>query len=374
MRIGIDVYSFGPPNENYGVGPSVYVWHLLPKLIEHGKDIQFYVFGNKENEALITKSNNVRIIINPLPIKIRSARIIHEQLFVPFFAKKYNLDLIHFLGNNISFILAKRSIITIHDLMWNYYLKLGKKKLKYFYFRLSVPFSIKNSKRIITVSNYIKNEIQTLYNIEEKKIKSVYEAAGALPKLSKPLIEQYKKRYQFTFIFSVTTIMPHKNVITLLKAFSLLKKNGKYKGKLIIAGQLKGNYFPTIKKIIIEHDITNDVVFTGFISDEHKTFLYHACDVFVYPSLYEGFGLPVLEAMSMGIPVVASKAASIPEVGGDACLYFDPLAVEDLKNKIQSVIENESTRKDLIEKGFANLAKFSWGKTANETLEVYNGF
>src|ERR1035438_8392349 len=115
MRIGIDLFSFDKPGENFGVGPSVYVWHLLPKLFEYGKDIEFYIFGNKENEYLIPKADNVKIIIVPLPNRIRSTRIIHEQLFIPFFAKKYNLDMIHFLGNNISFLLGKKSIITVYE-------------------------------------------------------------------------------------------------------------------------------------------------------------------------------------------------------------------------------------------------------------------
>src|SRR4030065_2389186 len=228
MKIGIDIFAFDKPGQNFGVGPSVYVWHLLPKLFEYGEDIQFYVFGNKENEFFIPKADNIKIIIDPLPNKIRSTRIIHEQLFVPFYAKKYGLNLIHFFGNNISFFLAKKSIITIYDLMWKYYLDLGYKDLKYKYFLYTVPQSIRKARGIITISAFIRQQVYENFDKDLRQIIAVLLAPCDLKQPTADQINIFKVQYDYKYIFAVTTSFPNKNLITLLKAFQKLKSSGKY--------------------------------------------------------------------------------------------------------------------------------------------------
>ena len=374
MKIGIDIFAFDKPGQNFGVGPSVYVWHLLPKLFEYGEDIQFYVFGNKENEFLIPKADNIKIIIDPLPNKIRSTRIIHEQLFVPFYAKKYGLNLIHFFGNNISFFLAKKSIITIYDLMWKYYLDLGYKDLKYKYFLYTVPQSIRKARGIITISAFIRQQVYENFDKDLRQIIAVLLAPCDLKQPTADQINIFKVQYDYKYIFAVTTSFPNKNLITLLKAFQKLKSSGKYQGKLVIAGQLKGDLHNSTIAFISENNLDNEIILTGFISEELKTYLYNNADFIVYPSLYEGFGLPVLEAMSAGNVVLASNAASIPEVGGDACLYFDPSSVKDLLNKLLFLVENPTWKEENREKCLAHFKNFSWAKTAKGTLEAYKYF
>ena len=283
MKIGIDIYSFDKPGENYGVGPSVYVWHLLPKLFEFGKDIQFYVFGNKENEYLIPKANNVKIIIDPLPNKVRTLRILHEQIFIPLYANRHKLNLIHFLGNNISYLLAKKSIITIHDLMWKYYLDLGHNELKHKYFLYTVPNSIKMAKGIITVSDFIREQVNEIFNKNLTRIIPTLLAPCGLSQPTENQKEIFRKQFDYKFIFTVTTSLPHKNLITLLKAFNKLKITDKYQGKLIVAGQLKGDYHNSMITIIKENNLENEIILAGFISEELKTYLYTQADFIVYP-------------------------------------------------------------------------------------------
>ena len=374
LRIGIDIFSFDKPGENYGVGPGVYVWHLLPKLFEYGKDIQFYVFGNREIESLIPKGDNVKIFIDPLPNRIRSTRIIHEQLIVPFYAKKYNLNLVHFLGNNISYLSAKKSIITIYDLMWKYYLDQGHKDLKYKYFLMTVPKSIKMARGIITISSFVRQQVYENYAKDLKHIIPILLAPGELKQPNENQINIFKAQYNYKFIFTVTTSLPHKNLMTLLKAFQKLKSLGIYQGKLIVAGQLKGDFHNLTYNFVMENNLENEIILAGFISEELKTYLYNNADFFVYPSLYEGFGLPVLEAMGAGNAVLASNAASIPEVGGDVCLYFDPSSVEDLVNKLQFMVENPSWNDENREKRLVHFNNFSWDKTAKDTLAAYKYF
>lgn len=374
MKLGIDIFSFDKPGKNSGVGPGVYAWHLLPKLFEYGQDIQFYVFGNKENESLIPKAINIKIIIDPLPNKIRSTRVLHEQLVLPYIARKHNLDLIHFMGNNISFLLAKKSILTIHDLMWKYYLELGHKDLKYKYFLKTIPKSIKMARGIITVSSFIRQQIIDSFKKESSEILAIHEAPCELKSPNKNQKKIYQDRYNYKFIFTVTTSLPHKNLITLLNAFFKLKLLDKYQGKLIVAGQLKGDFHKSTNDFIKRNNLVNEIILLGFIEEELKTYLYTNADFIVYPSLYEGFGLPVLEALSAGNVVLASSVASLPEVGGDGCLYFDPNSVGDLLEKMIFLIENGLWKEENRQKRISHLRNFSWDQTAIDTLKAYKYF
>jgi glycosyltransferase involved in cell wall biosynthesis len=255
--------------------------------------------------------------------------------------------------------------------MWKYYMDAGVSSLKQRIIGYTVPPSLASAKAIITISQYIADQISHLYN---KDIDTIFPILLAKGTLISPTVEQraqFNNKYDFPFIYTVTTSMPHKNLITLLKAFCELKKRHQFNGKLVITGQMKGKFHLSSQRFIAENNMGGDVIQTGFISEQEKTYCYQKAIIFVYPSLYEGFGLPVLEAMESGTPVIASNAASIPEVGGDACLYFDPNSVEDLTDKMVSLITHERMRDEIVEKGYGQYAKFSWEKTAVQTLNVY---
>jgi glycosyltransferase involved in cell wall biosynthesis len=370
MRIGIDIFSFDKPGCNYGVGPSVYVWNLLPELFKQGREHQFIIFANKDNQHFVPKFNNVTVVTSPVTNRIRIFRILHEQIYLVYKALKYRLDIIHYTGNNISYLLSKISLITIYDLMWKYYYDRGDKSAKYYYFRLTTPFSIRNSKAIITISEYMVKQI----NIEFNRKLNVYPIllAPRIPQVVSTISKQkYKLKYNCGYLYTISTFMQHKNIITLLKAFNRIKKENNYLGKLIITGQLKGNNQKSIKKYLKENSIEKDVIITGFIPEEEKAYLYKNAEIFIYPSFYEGFGLPVLEAMSIGTNVIASNAASIPEVGADACLYFDPYSTDDLVEKIMILKKNSKLKQEYRKKGLERHKLFSWGKVARETLLVY---
>ena len=370
MRIGIDIFSFDKPGENYGVGPGVYVWHLLPELFNIGKEHKFFIFANKENCDRIPKFSNVIVITDKIPNKFRPNRIFHEQFFIPFIFFKYKLDFVHYLGNNISYLLAEKSILTVYDLMWKYYRDLGERSVTSKYFAITVPYSIKKAKAVITISEFIAKEIKEK-NIRTNKIYSILLAPGNVLKNINDLKSNYDELAETPYIYSVTTSMPHKNLKLLLIAFNMIIKQKLFIGKLVISGQLKGNYKEDTFNYISSNNLTEYVIITGFVSEEDKAFLYRHALCFVYPSLYEGFGLPVLEAMASNVPVIASNAASIPEVGGEACLYFNPNSAEDLINKILLLLNNPELRKELIEKGKVQFSKFNWHNVAIETLNIF---
>lgn len=370
MRIGIDVFSFDKPGENYGVGPGVYVWHLLPEIFKIASEHSFYVFANRDNAHMVPRMANVNIIISNLANKARPLRIIHEQINIVYYSIKYSLDKVHFLGNNISFLISSKSIITIYDLMWKYYFDRGDRSLKYFYTLLTIPRTIKSAGAIITISEYIAKELKDVYG-REQNVYPVLLAPCKLSKLSDDLFSSFREKYSFDFIFTVTTSMPHKNLITLLKALAILKKKDSLNVKLIVAGQMRGLFHLENESFIKVNGLENDILLAGFISEEEKSFLYRNAKFVVYPSLYEGFGLPLLEAMSVGTPVISSNAASMPEVGGEACLYFNPNSVDDLVTLIESTLKNKKQLSNLAEAGLNQYKKFNWKNTAMETIRVY---
>ena len=371
MKIGIDVFSFDKPGQNYGVGPGVYVWHLLPMLFVLGKVHSFVVFANRENKDMVPLGSNVSVVVSPLNNKFRPNRILHEQLFLPYHYYKNKLDVIHCLGNNVPFFFPCKSILTVYDLMWKYYMDAGMNSLKQRFIGYTVPRSLVSAKSIITISEFVADQITDLYNKAPDTIFPILLAKGSLVSPTLEQETQFANKFNFPFIYTVTTSMPHKNLIILLRAFSEIKKLHLFAGKLLITGQMKGKYHISTQKFIEANNMSDHIIQTGFISEQEKTYCYRNALMFVYPSLYEGFGLPVLEAMESGTPVLASNAASIPEVGGDACLYFNAKSVDDLIDKITLLINSDRMREEIIKKGFTQYKKFSWEKTASQTLDVY---
>ena len=372
MRIGIDVYSYDKPGDNYGVGPGVYVWKILPELVALCPNDVFIIFGNNDNYDLIPNAKNVELVINPLNSKFRPYRILHEQIFIPFQFVKLKLDFVHFLGNNISYLISNKSILTVYDLMWKYYLDRGNKEAKYKYFNYTIPRSITSVKAVITISKFIADEVNVLYRSTIGNTFPILLASGnSLKDIDKNEISNFKLKYPFQFLFSVTTSMPHKNLMVLLNAFKKIKDESTFDGKLIIAGQLKGEFYKITEYFIKENKLDEAIILAGFISEEEKLYCYKNTLMVIYPSLYEGFGLPVLEAMELGVPIVASNAASIPEVGGEAAIYFDPNSPIDLATKIILLLENQNLRTEMIEKGYKQFKEFTWRKTALKTVEIY---
>lgn len=239
-------------------------------------------------------------------------------------------------------------------------------------YKFLFPRTLKTADRIIAVSNSTKRDLINYFNIPEEKIKVILEAADEKFKLlNKEEINEVKQKYNlnFPFILYVGTLEARKNIPTLIKAFYKIKKKN-IEHKLVIAGK-KGWKYKEIFETIDKLDLQNDVVFTGYVSDEDLPALYNAADLFVYPSIYEGFGLPPLEAMACGTPVITSNTSSLPEVVGDAGIMVDPCDVDGLTQTMCDVLTNDGLREDMIKKGLERAKMFTWEKCARETLKVY---
>jgi glycosyltransferase involved in cell wall biosynthesis len=266
---------------------------------------------------------------------------------------------------------GRHYICTIHDLtpiispIWH-------TRWKYLVSKISFPRIIAHSDRIIVDSFQTKKDLIRCYHVREQNISVIY--LGASEEF-KPLdihhVESVKKKYMidFPFVLFVGNLEPRKNLPTLLKAFSQCKKKIP-ELKLIIIGQKGWKYAEVFKTIRFLH-LEKEVIFLQYVAHEDLPALYNAALLFVYPSLYEGFGLPPLEAMQCGIPVITSNTSSLSEVIGDGGFMVDPLNVSDLADKMLLLLTDDQTRKENIRYNLARCRQFSWEKCAQQTLKVY---
>lgn len=237
-------------------------------------------------------------------------------------------------------------------------------------------YSVKKARAIITISEASKNDIIKWYGIDAERIHVIY--PGIKPTISlTPHIysmEELQTKYKISkdFILFVGTLQPRKNITRLIEAFSLLVKKKPHDDsdlQLVIVGK-KGWKFEEILEAPDTYGVKNRVKFVDFVTDEDLILFYKNALCFAWPSLYEGFGLPILEAMKLGCPVITSNVSSLPEAGGDAALYVDPKDTSDIVDKLDRVLTDSTLRKEMIEKGHKQVQKFSWEKSAKETLAV----
>lgn len=263
------------------------------------------------------------------------------------------------------------SVVTIHDVAFKRFPEFVEKKA-FKYFDTAVACSVKIARRIIVPSQATKEDLANLYGVADNKITVVHEAAQAqFCRLSQAQKwEQIKKKFNIKnkFIFCTGTIEPRKNIVNLLKAYKLLKDREYL--DLVISGGF-GWLYADVLKTVKQLRLGQQVIFTGYVSADELVNLYNCCEAFVFPSCYEGFGLPVLEAMQCGAAVVASNNSSIKELFGDACCLVESDQVDSLAEGIQQVLDNENLRSQLRRQSLEKAKNFSWEKTADQTLAVY---
>jgi glycosyltransferase involved in cell wall biosynthesis len=378
MKIGIDATVLGDEYHNKG-GIYHYILNLMKafKEIDHENQykIWFHFFRKDSFQRYKEACNlldlgsikNFKIVKSNLP----NYRGWYMRLPVDFFIGPVNI--FHGPAHFVMPVISGKSIVTIHDtdfIKIPDYLDRGWVEYKGKYTHLS----IKRADIIITISNYMKSELIESLKIPEEKIQVVYQ--GVSPDFTvfknKEMMYEFKNRYgiKIPYILFVGTFHKNKNLIRLIEAFHRLKMSSDLPHQLVLAGG-KGELTDDLNQRIQELDIADMVVLPGYISEEDILKAYNYSDLFVFPSLFEGFGMPVLEAMACGVPVVASSVCSLPEVVGDAGLLVDPMNVESIAEGMYRVLYNDAIRNELIQKGFKRARLFSWEKTARETIEIY---
>lgn len=274
-----------------------------------------------------------------------------EQLDLPGFLQKNNKPLlINFSG--ISPVFYSNKILYIHDLAYMHHPEWFSKSFGFAY-NLLLPRNARNAKKVFTVSEYSKQDIVKNYNLRPEKVEVVYAAA------SEKFVDLNLEKDDF--VLMVSSLDPRKNMKKAIEAF--LQVDTHYK-LVIIGDKMKSFSSPDLGKYAEEERI----VFTGYLSDEELIQYYNRAKVFLYPSLFEGFGIPPMEAQKCGCPAIVSEVTCLPEVYGDSVLYCNPFEVDSIKNSIEHLISDENLRKSLIRKGFENAKRFSWGKSAESFL------
>lgn len=296
--------------------------------------------------------------------------IFFRHLYYPILIKrKIKQGITHITSQNQSHVLnwikPKKTLITVHDLI-PYIIKSDHDLLTTSDFRFCLR-GIKKADKVIAISEFTKNDLIKHLKIPEDKITVIYQGVN----------EQYKKLSNFKKpeffaeknILFVGSEQKRKNLTTLIKAFYLVKKKIS-NVRLIKVGKPQHGNRKELINLIKQLNLQNDVIFVGYVKENDLPIYYNAADVFCFPSLYEGFGLPILEAMSCGCPVISSCLTSLPEVVGDAGILIEPTE-EKFAEKIEELLENEKLRNELAEKGIKRAKEFSWKKTAEETFKVY---
>lgn len=282
------------------------------------------------------------------------------------FKHLFNQAIIYCPTQYASLFSFKKQIITIHDLLP---LKFPKQnKPQYLYYKYFLPILIAKCEKIITISENTKQDLLQYYKMNEQKIHVIYNGFDE-EKFNVNVDANFvENQYDINkYILIVGASYPHKNIDKYFMAYKKIKD--KIEEKIIIIGGKK-QYKDYLKKIATELEIEKDILFMPYIEDEDLPCFYKSASLLAYPTLYEGFGLPPIEAMACGTPVVVSNTSSLPEVVGDAALLFDPNDIEDMADKTLIMLKDKKIREKCIEEGFKNIKRFSWDLTAQEIAKV----
>ncbi|MFH1388124.1 MAG: glycosyltransferase family 1 protein [Patescibacteria group bacterium] len=369
MTIGIDARFYGPKQKGLGR----YVQKLVDNLEEIDSNNQFIIFLRRENWNEYQPSNpNFKKVLADY-----SWYSLQEQFFMPFKIRQEKVDLMHFPHFNVPIFYNQPFVITIHDLILKKFptrraSTLGPVRywLKNLAYDLVIKLAIKRAKKIIAVSEYTKKDILRYFDVEANKIEVIYEGSP-FPKVGPYFAEPWQRfgkirsdLYSCPYLLYVGNAYPHKNLERLISAFKGLIKEKKNL-KLVLVGELD-YFYQRLQKIS-----PAQVIFTDFVSDQELVNLYQNASLYVFPSLCEGFGLPSLEAMAHNLPVVCSNSSCLPEILGQAAIYFDPENTDDMIDKIKKVFQDKELQEKLVLRGQETIKKYSWQKMAKETLEVY---
>ncbi|MDP3920173.1 MAG: glycosyltransferase family 1 protein [Candidatus Omnitrophota bacterium] len=357
FNIGIDIQS----TRGKASGLGVYTRNFIEALKrERPEDMKITFYSRPDDTDLNTWQ-----------------RCFWENLELPKLARKDNVDVLHVPAFSPPLSRGFRLVVTVHDIIGKLFPnQLGLPSA--LYWGKWLPFSIKRADLIIADTEYTKKDLMTHLGVPSEKIHVIY-ASGhegfsseLLPDEKARVKQAYGIREEY-FLF-VGTLEPRKNLSRVLEAFAAYRagRNGHGAQQLVVVGSKDFAHGQYYKKLLREARLREgDVIFTGYVSHADLNALYTASNLLVFPSLYEGFGIPVLEAMASGTPVLTARATSIPEVAGDAAYYVDPYRVEEIVRGMIDLSENAGLRNSLIKKGLQQKNRFSWDRTARETLEVY---
>lgn len=370
MRIGIDARFYGP----VGKGLGRYTQKLIEKLERIDPENEYCVFLRKENFDHY-QPNNPRFGKVLADYRWYS---FSEQLFFPRLLWRHDLDLVHFPHFNVPLLYRRKFIVTIHDLILVHFPTVKGSTLnplfywlKFLVYKLVIGSAIRRAEKIVAVSDFTRNDILDNYGSDlEKKIVVTYEACEDHCMLSPEKDAEILRRYGIMeqYLIYVGNAYPHKNLERLLTAFASLEERFPGLG-LVLVGK-EDYFYRRLKKMVSDRKIKH-VIFAGYVPDYDLDVLKHNARAFVFPSLYEGFGLPPLEAMACGTPVISSDHPCMREILGGSAYYFDGKNEQSIIEAMGRIISDRELRAQLIVSGYERIRKYDWKRMAKETMTIY---
>ncbi|MFA7685483.1 MAG: glycosyltransferase family 1 protein [Candidatus Gracilibacteria bacterium] len=370
MRIGIDCRMFGL--KFTGIGRCAYelVQHLIATNEKLETPNEIILFFNKNEYHEFPETKNVKkILVNAQHYSLK------EQTKFAWMLYKEKLDVVHFPHFNVPLFYRKKYTVTIHDLTLSLF--PGNKMTKWyqrFAYHVVIRNVVKTAKKIIAVSENTKKDIMEMLHVPEQKIKVIYNGVSSefemIEDVSKFKHTLAKYKISKEFLLYTGVWRSHKNLSRLVHAFSLVKHKYHLDLQLVITGKHDPHY-PEVRHAAKMLSLENDIIFTGAVDEKELVHLYNAALFYILPSLYEGFGLPVLESMKCGTPVIASNISSIPEICGEGnAVLFDPYNIDDIAKKIDTLYKDPKLQAELIDKGLRRAKEFSWEKMTAETYRL----
>ncbi|TDX59260.1 glycosyltransferase family 4 protein [Orenia marismortui] len=372
MKIGLDIQS--TLKNKTGVG--WYTQNIIENLADNELEFEGYAFN-------FLGRNNIHKSISTLNFDVKINKILPYSLYRRIWSYlpiPYNhlvnsqADIFHFFNYILPPKIRGKVIVTVYDMVYKLFPETMTKK-NYRWLEKGLQRSINRADKIITISKSAKKDIMKYLAIDEEKIEIIYpgidhELYSSELKVGK--VKELREKYNIpkNFILYLGTLEPRKNIGRIIDAYAKYQQQAKDDISLVLAGK-KGWMYQEIFDKVKEHSLEDKVVFTGYVNEIDKPAIYKMSKLFIFPSLYEGFGMPVLEAMASATPVITSNISSLPEVVGDAALLVDPYDISDISSVIKRILEDKKLQLRMIEQGLKQSAKFSWQKSAEKLLTVY---
>ena len=364
VRIAIDARKL----RDYGIG--TYVRNVLRHLSRIDHDTEYVVLCRERDCGVAAElGENFRAVPESSP-----TYSVREQLSVPMDLRRERADLFHAPHYVLPPLTPCRAVVTIHDCIHLQFPQYLPHRLGYAYARSALWLAAHRAARVLTVSEASKRDILRYFSVPAAKVDVIYNAIDERYRQppSDEEISRVRERYQLNdpYVLYAGNIKPHKNLERLIEAFHLLRRGGLDNVKLLIIGDEISKY-ATLRRAVHRYKLHKHVRFFGFVPDSTLAVLYRLAGVFVFPSLYEGFGLPPLEAMASGTPVVTSNLSSLPEVVGDAAMLIDPYDPASIEQAMRRVLTEPELREDLRARGLARVNEFSWDRSVRRIHAIY---
>lgn len=372
MKIGIEAQRIFRTKKH---GMDIVALELIKALQKIDLVNQYYIFVKKgDDKDCLAETANFNIVEVP-----GATYADWEQIFLPMYAKKFKVDILHCTSNTAPILYSSKTVVTLHDVIFlennqtsstsSWYQNLGR-----IYRKLIVPKSVKNATHIITVSEFESNQICKILNIQNNNISVVYNSFGKhfSKKYSIENIDMVKRKYKLpeNYIFYIGNTDPKKNILNTIRAYRNYCINSINPIPLVIA-DISEPFLESVLEKTDTKSLRNRIVLTGYIHNADLPCIYAGANLFLYPSLRESFGIPVLESMASGTPVITSNISALPEIVGKAALLVDPRNEKNIGEAMLQILSNENKSEELVKEGYERIKQFSWDLSANKLLNIY---